>query len=200
LSFDKESERPLFLTIFTGPISSFYKLFASFLFYRDDTNKWEEYYELQNELQLNVMKSNGHGQIHGFISGLAAFRSFRQTKDPKWLKRGQESREKMNALSEQGCKWNFEQKLLMLAAEESYCLGDCNAAEESYKNAITAANGHRFLNDECFALELAASFYIETGDLSSSLEHYRQAHERYMEWGAYAKANQLLHQINENFN
>jgi tetratricopeptide (TPR) repeat protein len=94
----------------------------------------------------------------------------------------------MKALSEQGCKWNFEQKLLLLTAEESFCLGDLAAAKESYKNAIAAAKNHKFLNDECFALEITANFYFETGDLQSSLEHLRQAYDKYNEWGAHAKA------------
>jgi tetratricopeptide (TPR) repeat protein len=105
----------------------------------------------------------------------------------------------MKVWSEQGCKWNFEQKLLLLSAEESYCLCDYAAAKESYKNAIAAAKSHKFINDESFALELAARFYFETGDMPSSMEHFIQAHERYCEWGAYAKANQLFHHISDKF-
>jgi hypothetical protein len=40
--------------------------------------------------------------------------------------------------------------------------------------------------------ELAARFYVETGDFASSLEHVNLAHKRYSEWGCVAKANRFL--------
>jgi tetratricopeptide (TPR) repeat protein len=178
--------------------SSFYKLFLSFLFGRDDTLECGKvYYELNERLRGSKQSVVGEFVIRALPPGLAAFRLYRETKDPMWLKRGQKCKDNMQVWSERGCKWNFEQKLLLLRAEESYCLGDCAAAKECYKNAISAAKSHKFLNDEAFALELAASFYSETGDLPTSLEHFRLAHERYSEWGAYAKANQVLQQIKE---
>jgi tetratricopeptide (TPR) repeat protein len=150
-------------------------------------------------LKLKTKTLAGHDQYQLLLPGLAAFRLYRQTKDSKWLKRGKGCRDEMKNLSEKGSRWNFEQKRLMLMAEESYCLGDYAAAKQCYTNAIAAAKNHRFLNDECFALELAANFYFETGESQSSLEHFRQAYAKYYEWGAYAKANQLHQQINEKF-
>jgi hypothetical protein len=90
---------------------------------------------------------SGEFAVRELPPGLAAFRLYRQTNDPVWLKRGQKCKQKMKVWSEQGCKWNFEQKLLLLSAEESYCLCDYAAAKESYKNAIAAAKSHKFIND-----------------------------------------------------
>ncbi|KAL3767422.1 hypothetical protein ACHAWO_010078 [Cyclotella atomus] len=177
--------------------SSFYKLLVSFLFRRDDTQECgKTYYELDERSAQSVLSEL---VIRALPPGLAAFRLYRETKDSVWLKRGQKCKQKMQVWSEQGCKWNFEQKLLLLMAEESYCLCDYAAAKEYYKKAIAAAKSHKFLNDECFALELAADFYFETGDLTVSLEHFKAAHNRYCDWGAYAKANELFQQINAKF-
>ncbi|KAL3778025.1 hypothetical protein ACHAWO_008748 [Cyclotella atomus] len=177
-------------------LASTCKLFVSYLFSRDDTKECGETYY---ELKLKTKTLAGHDQYQLLLPGLAAFRLYRQTKDSKWLKRGKGIKEEIANLSEKGSRWNFEQKRLMLMAEESYCLGDYAAAKQCYTNAIAAAKNHRFLNDECFALELAANFYFEIGESQSSLEHFSQAYAKYYEWGAYAKANQLHQQINEKF-
>lgn len=49
------------------------------------------------------------------------------------------------------------------------------------------------------AYELAGRFYMETGDVSSSLEHFRKANEKYHTWGAVAKADRLFSYINNKF-
>lgn len=99
----------------------------------------------------------------------------------------------------EGSSWNFEHKLKLMEAEEQFSIGDVKRAKESYTMAIELAQCRKFINDEALACELAAKFYFETGDLSSSLEHYRFAHEKYCEWGAVGKANQLFGLINETF-
>lgn len=181
-------------------LSSFYKLFLSFLL---DNNGIEacgkSYYETEERLSSGGRSLLGELAVRVLPPGLAAFRLFRQTKDSIWLKRGQKCKKDIQVWVEQGCRWNFEHKFLLLAAEESHCLGDNDVAKEYYKNAIAAAQTHKFLNDECFALEAAANFYFENGDLPSSLDHFRLAHVRYYEWGACAKANQLFQHIIDKF-
>jgi tetratricopeptide (TPR) repeat protein len=169
----------------------------SFVFRRDDTQECgKTYYELDERSAESVQSEL---VIRALLPGLAAFRIYRETNHSVWLKRGQKCKKKMQVWSEQGCKWNFEHKFLLLMAEESNCLCDVAAAKEYYKKAIAAAKSHKFLNDECFALELAADFYFETGVLTVSLEHFKAAHNRYCDWGAYAKANELFQQINAKF-
>jgi hypothetical protein len=137
---------------------------------------------------------------HTFISGLAAFRLYRETRDSSWMDKGSTCTKEMRVLAEQGCSWNFHHKLLMLEAEDHLSKGNVDAAKESFKNAIVTAQTHRFLNDEALACELTARFYLDNiGDLYLSLQHFRSAHDLYRKWGAVAKASQIFTFTNEKF-
>ena len=61
------------------------------------------------------------------------------------------------------------------------------------------ARENKFLNDEAMSYELAAKFYLDTGDAESSLAHYKLAYCRYREWQANAKADTLFLFMKENF-
>ena len=101
--------------------------------------------------------------------------------------------------TEQGSSWNFEHKLQLMEAEHLYCCGDLELAAESYKNAITSAKAHKYINDEALACELAGKFFLDRDNVSLSLEYLRLAHEKYSEWKADGKAHQLFEFINATF-
>ena len=105
----------------------------------------------------------------------------------------------MKLWNEQGISWNFKHKLQLMEAEEHYSSGNLKLAKESYKNAIESSRLSRFVNDEALANELAGRFYLETGDLASSLEHFRFAHDNYGDWGAIRKASHLFEYTNNTF-
>ena len=136
---------------------------------------------------------------HRFILGLAAFRLYRKHSDFVWAERGRDCIKDVKVWAEQGSTWNFEQKLKLLEAEENYCLGDFDGAKISYQDAISAARMHKNLLDEALACELAADFYFQTGDASTSLKHYRIAREVYCKYGADGKANDLFSSIKDKF-
>ena len=50
----------------------------------------------------------------------------------------------------------------------------------------------RFLNDEALAYELTGHFFLEIGKKDIAIQYLTQAHEKYHEWGAYAKSNALF--------
>lgn len=116
-----------------------------------------------------------------------------------WLERGRKCKADMKLWAEQGSFWNFQHKLMLLEAEDHYSNGNFENAELSYKNAISSARSHKFMNDEALACELAARFYLGTGDLASSLAYFKLAHEKYICWGAFAKADRLFASINKKF-
>ena len=105
----------------------------------------------------------------------------------------------MKLWNEQGDSWNFKHKLQLMEAEEHYSSGNLNLAKESYKNAIESSRLSKFVNDEALANELAGRFYLEIGDLVSSLEHFRLAHKNYNDWGAIGKAGHLFEYTNDTF-
>ena len=86
-----------------------------------------------------------------------------------------------------------------MEAEHSYCCGNLEQAAVSYKTAIASAKAHKYINDEALACELAGKFFLYVGNKSLSLDYLRLAHEKYSEWKAVGKANQLMNFINVNF-
>ena len=116
-----------------------------------------------------------------------------------WYERGKTRLNEMKVWAERGAAWNFSQKLSLLQAEDSYCLGDMDNAKESYKQAIAAAKRHKYTNEMAISLELAARFFLCIGELKSSLEHFTLAHEAYGSWGAMGKAEKLFNFVTEQF-
>ena len=116
-----------------------------------------------------------------------------------WASRGKKCIDQLRLWNEQGSSWNFQHRLQLLEAEEHYSMSENDLAQVSYKNAIASARSSRFVNDEALACELAGRFYLEIGDMVSSLEHFRVAHSKYSEWGALGKASRLFEFTSETF-
>lgn len=133
------------------------------------------------------------------IIGLVAFQVYRETGDAMWLERGRKCKSDMKLWAEHGSLWNFQHKLMLLEAEDHYSNGNFDNAELSYKNAISSARSHKFVNDEALACELAARFYSGAGDMVTSLAYFKLAHEKYICWGAFSKADRLFASINKKF-
>ena len=124
---------------------------------------------------------------------------YRETRDPLWLERGKTKCRYLKEWAEKGSTWNFENKLMLLQAEESYCDGNVEDAKKLYDDAISSARRHKFINEEALAYELAARFYFETGDEGTSWHLFSKAHQKYQEWGAFGKATHLFADINNRF-
>lgn len=168
----------------------FQKLYVSFMFrqyepmkasaenyfiYEDSTNTWSLLY------------------VHtaqAFISGLAAYWMFRKSKDPKWTHKASKSKLMMKKWAEVN-EWNFQNKLYLMEAEEAFCYDDTASAKSLYEKAISSAREHRFINDEALAYELAGYFFLKIDQKDVAVNYFLQAHEKYHDWGAIAKANSL---------
>lgn len=191
--------RPLILCgtyVFPRSYSSFHDLYRSFMLDNDMLTVHAEKFFLLKKYSWFLFHADA---AHAFISGLVAFQLYRETLDSIWFERGKMCVADMKLWAEQGSSWNFHQHLLLLEAEELYSSGIFENAQVSYENAIATSKSHKFLNVEALSCELAGKFYLGTGNLASSLELFRLAHENYHAWGALAKANQLFAFINEAF-
>jgi hypothetical protein len=164
-----------------------------------DDDMLTEYAEKFFQLKKNSWFLYFGDAAQTFIVGLVAFQIYRETLDSIWLERGNQCVADMKLWAEQGSLWNFHQNLLLLVAEELYSDGSVENAQVSYINAIASARSHKFIHVEALSCELAGKFYLDTGNLTSSFEHFILAHEKYCEWGALAKANKLLAFINKTF-
>lgn len=134
-----------------------------------------------------------------FYVGIASFQIYRESRDPSWAARGRIQKEALKHWAEDGSAHNFEHKYLLVAAEEHYSLGEFELAREAYNDAIKGSIAHKFVNEESIACELAGRFLLDTGDIASSMQHFRQAHDAYGRWGADAKASALFAFITEQF-
>ena len=124
---------------------------------------------------------------------------YRKTLDPIWLERGKTKCRYLKEWAEKGSTWNFENKLMLLQAEESYCDGNVEGAKSLYDAAISSARRHKFINEEALAYELAARFYFETGDEGTSFHLFSKARLKYEEWGAFGKATRLSIDMTKRF-
>lgn len=175
-----------------------HNLYVSLILDNDDIMECcETLCEFEKKIYKIHVPFNDQNRV--FFVGLAAFRVYRQTRNSLWLERGRHRKDALATWVNQGCIWNFQQKLHLLEAEEAYCIGNVDYAKVSYNNAIAKAQSHKFLNEEALAYDLAAKFYFEIGDLRSSFEHFRLSHEKYSFWGAVKKANLLFEFINSAF-
>lgn len=86
---------------------------------------------------------------------------------------------------------NYLHKWQMVEAERLRVAGKYKQAEEFYERAIKGARDNGFLNDEALSHELAGKFYLSVGKEINARMHLEQAHAKYEEWGAFAKALQL---------
>jgi len=132
-----------------------------------------------------------------FYSGLLAFHIFRETQDRHWLDRGIHAMRETETWAREGCKWNFENKALLLNAEYHFCIGDFDKAAERYELAITSSHNHHFVHEEAIANELAAYFQLERGIKDVSVGLTQRAIECYQSWGAEKKAAGLAQMIKQ---
>ena len=86
----------------------------------------------------------------------------------------------------------------LLQAEEQFCARNFDVAEKLYDDAILSSKMHKFVSEEALANELAWHFYLDTGRKYKSLSYFCQAEEKYREWGAVAKANELATYLRRN--
>mmetsp|Transcript_1871 Transcript_1871/g.3336 ORF Transcript_1871/g.3336 Transcript_1871/m.3336 type:complete len:248 (-) Transcript_1871:742-1485(-) len=134
--------------------------------------------------------------IQSFYEGLVSFWIGRNEEDKDRIARGKNSCYVMQNMADTLSKWNFENKALLLRAEEQYCDGNLECAEKLYDDAVSSAKSHRFLNEEALASELAGIFYLTTGRKKRATEYLSQAVARYREWEAWPKADSVQKYLN----
>lgn len=86
---------------------------------------------------------------------------------------------------------NYRHKWQLVEAERFRVAGKTRLAERFYEYAIEGARNYEFINDEALSHELAGKFYLGLGKEVNARMHMEQAHSKYEEWGAFAKAAQL---------
>ncbi len=88
--------------------------------------------------------------------------------------------------------------MYLLQAEEQFSARNFDDAEKLYDDAILSSKKHKFVNEEALANELAGHFHLDTGRKYKSLQYFCQAEEKYREWGAVTKADELANYLRSN--
>ncbi|EYF05774.1 trifunctional serine/threonine-protein kinase/ATP-binding protein/sensor histidine kinase [Chondromyces apiculatus] len=89
------------------------------------------------------------------------------------------------------CPATYEHKLLLLRAERARVLGAHDTARAAFARGTELADKSGYQQEAALGHELAGRFYGMRGDHKLARQHLRNAHERFLRWGAIAKAKQL---------
>ena len=84
-------------------------------------------------------------------------------------------------------------RYLLMKAEITACVSkDSKKAKDCYDAAISAASRAGFRQDAALGNELAAEYMLSNGDELWPCHYFTASHALYRDWGANAKADQLL--------
>jgi len=161
-------------------IVHFNKLYVGFIFRRyDEVKQLAGAYDAMASLPLSsILYSHS---MHVFYWGLINFWIARKTMDVIWFDRGEKAIEKMRSYAD--CSsWNFQNKLLLLQAEQCFYLDDFESAKRFYDAAIVSAKEHKFVHEEALACELAGHFMLESGEGRAAFPYFLLAQKKYGEW------------------
>lgn len=170
------------------------KMYIAFIFRRFDKTKF--FATKYADFKVGVWVTFFHQAMHTFYEGLCSYWIGREENIAKWISKGNESMLALQKLV-QFSVWNFENKYLLLQAEEHFSERNFELAEKLYDEAISSAKEHRFVNEQALANELAGFFYLETGRRQKSIHYFSQAIKKYNEWEAYAKVKSLESYVEE---
>jgi predicted ATPase/signal transduction histidine kinase len=85
----------------------------------------------------------------------------------------------------------FRARAELTGAELARLRGEADQAAQRYEQAIGTARAHGFVQIEAIAYEVAARFHRAYGRVLIADAYVREAHVRYVRWGADGKARQL---------
>ncbi|HEX7841907.1 MAG TPA: AAA family ATPase, partial [Kofleriaceae bacterium] len=86
---------------------------------------------------------------------------------------------------------NFRGRVELIGAEIARIRGEADQAARLYEQAVRTARELGFIQHEAIAYEAAARFHRERGQALVADAYVREAHVRYVRWGAEGKARQL---------
>jgi len=122
--------------------------------------------------------------------GVASLTLARQTHELKWRRIGEEAVEKMTKY-EKVSSVNYSWVAKLLRAELHYLDGNLDLAEATFKASIGSARDNQCAHNEALVHELYGIFCIENEMVDNGAKQLQLALEKYKQWGAMNKANDL---------
>lgn len=161
--------------------------------------KWYDIREENLTSDRNLGRSFTGGIVLQFLTGVIALHFAREgslgRNKEEWSAIGKTAISRHRRLAKGASSWNFDNKLLLLEAEQCFLMDNEEMALEKYDAAITAAKDHRFVHEEGLTNERAARFHMHYGRTREALVHYTQAKTCYERWGALAPVRYLESKI-----
>lgn len=143
-----------------------------------------------NPMLLDVMPHNCEYRFFQALTYATLYATASQDQQAEYL-------EKLHALLRNFQLWNsynpanFAAKTDLIAAEIARIEQRFDDATLLYDRAIDAAEEHRLRHIEALANEFAARFYLQRGRKRIAQMYLSDAYNRYLQWGALAKLQQL---------
>ncbi|KAL7465825.1 hypothetical protein ACHAXS_006140 [Conticribra weissflogii] len=126
-----------------------------------------------------------------FFRGLISFRQYRKEQSNEKLKNGIEAICKIEFWF-QLAPSNFENKLLLLNAEQIASLSNIEDPKKHYLASITAARDNGRVHEQGLAYELMGNFLFSVAnEPAEARKCWKNAHTCYLQWGALRKAANL---------
>jgi predicted ATPase len=130
----------------------FQRSYTSFMFrsYDDTIENIEKYLACIDNTWANLFL---HHAYQAFYVGLISFWCARKSRDgQQWYERGEQSKLALKKWAESSL-WTFENKWLLLEAEDFFCNNDLEAAKTYYEKALSSAKIHKVRLVECMNFE-----------------------------------------------
>jgi len=126
-----------------------------------------------------------------FYRGLIAFRRYREDHSEDKLRNGFDVIIKIESWLQHSPSL-FENKLLLLNAEEQASLPNIDKAKSLYLSSIKSAKDCGRVHEQGLACELMGQFLLTVAnDRPQAMIHMKNAHTCYLQWGAFGKAAEL---------
>ena len=140
-------------------ISYYYsRAYTSFMYRSYDGTKenMEKYLTCIGDIWVNLFFAHA---LQAFYIGLISFWLARKSREEQhWYQRGNNSKLALKRWAESS-QWTFEDKWLLLEAEESFCNNDFEAAQTYYEKAVSSAKNHKVRCEQTRVLMWGASIF-----------------------------------------
>mmetsp|Transcript_29350 Transcript_29350/g.63181 ORF Transcript_29350/g.63181 Transcript_29350/m.63181 type:complete len:1300 (-) Transcript_29350:155-4054(-) len=127
---------------------------------------------------------------HIFYRGIIAYQLHRQGKGEKWLDEGNKMLDQVETWVKNS-KPLFENKLVLLKAEQDASMCNFLPAKESYELSIKLARDNGYINEQGLAYERMGKYLMSIVEVPEAESCFLNAHRCYLQWGAKAKADKL---------
>ncbi len=125
-----------------------------------------------------------------FYEGLIGFSMARKsTSNDEWSRKGVLALAFLRKW--ESSKWNFENKIKLLEAEEMYFRGYNDRASQLYQHAIESSAKHKFPHELALSLELQGVFLHSIKMYKDSKTSLEASVKYYRDWGANAVADRV---------